>query len=34
MVRRAQGMGLYPTLHGHPELIRGDFYPVGSKQRT
>lgn len=27
MIRRAQGMGLYPTIHGHPEMIRGDFIP-------
>lgn len=26
MIRRIQGMGLYPTLHDHPELIRSDFY--------
>jgi small subunit ribosomal protein S18 len=27
MIRRAQGMGLYPTIHGHPEMIRADFLP-------
>ncbi|KEY72029.1 hypothetical protein S7711_00048 [Stachybotrys chartarum IBT 7711] len=27
MIRRAQGMGIYPTIHDHPELIRDDFYP-------
>ncbi|KAI9167779.1 ribosomal protein S18 [Paramyrothecium foliicola] len=27
MVRRAQGLGLYPTIHAHPELIRADFLP-------
>lgn len=31
MIRRIQGMGLYPTIHDHPELIRSDFYP--SEQR-
>lgn len=29
MVRRAQGMGLYPTVHDHPEVMRGNFYPLG-----
>lgn len=27
MVRRAQGMGLYPTIHRHPELLRSPFFP-------
>lgn len=27
MIRRAQGMGLYPTIHDHPEMIRQDFLP-------
>ncbi|KAJ6789069.1 hypothetical protein PWT90_00371 [Aphanocladium album] len=27
MIRRIQGMGLYPTVHDHPELIRSEFYP-------
>lgn len=27
MVRRIQGMGIYPTIHDHPEMIRDDFYP-------
>ncbi|XWX01883.1 hypothetical protein V2A60_009912 [Cordyceps javanica] len=31
MIRRIQGMGLYPTIHDHPELIRSEFYP--SEQR-
>ncbi|KAG5976373.1 hypothetical protein E4U58_004321 [Claviceps cyperi] len=26
MVRRAQGMGIYPTVHQHPELIRHNFF--------
>ncbi|KAH7149253.1 ribosomal protein S18 [Dactylonectria estremocensis] len=26
MVRRAQGMGLYPTIHDHPELLREHFF--------
>ncbi|KAG6172511.1 hypothetical protein E4U11_003782 [Claviceps purpurea] len=26
MVRRAQGMGIYPTVHEHPELIRYNFF--------
>ncbi|KAH7325882.1 ribosomal protein S18 [Stachybotrys elegans] len=28
MIRRAQGMGLYPSVHDHPELIRSQFYPA------
>lgn len=31
MIRRAQGMGLYPTIHDHPELIRADFFPSERK---
>ncbi|EFY91400.1 hypothetical protein J3459_005970 [Metarhizium acridum] len=27
MVRRVQGMGIYPTIHDHPEMIRDDFFP-------
>lgn len=27
MVRRVQGMGLYPTIHDHPEMMREHFYP-------
>lgn len=27
MIRRIQGMGIYPTIHDHPELIRNDFFP-------
>lgn len=27
MIRRAQGMGIYPTIHGHPEMIREMFFP-------
>ncbi|PHH62986.1 hypothetical protein CDD81_6411 [Ophiocordyceps australis] len=27
MIRRAQGMGIYPKIHSHPELLRNDFYP-------
>ncbi|KAG5949266.1 hypothetical protein E4U60_006857 [Claviceps pazoutovae] len=26
MIRRAQGMGIYPTVHEHPELIRYNFF--------
>lgn len=26
MVRRVQGMGIYPTVHAHPEMIREQFY--------
>lgn len=26
MVRRAQGMGLYPTMYDHPELLRAKFF--------
>lgn len=29
MVRRAQGMGIYPSIHKHPDMIRRDFYPHG-----
>ncbi|KAI5467180.1 ribosomal protein S18 [Mariannaea sp. PMI_226] len=28
MIRRVQGMGLYPTVHAHPEMLRDQFYPV------
>ncbi|KAJ2979854.1 hypothetical protein NQ176_g2995 [Zarea fungicola] len=31
MIRRIQGMGLYPTIHDHPELIRSDFFPSERK---
>lgn len=27
MIRRVQGMGLYPTIHAHPEMIRESFFP-------
>ncbi|KAK5992307.1 hypothetical protein PT974_05708 [Cladobotryum mycophilum] len=27
MIRRVQGMGLYPTIHDHPEMIRDNFFP-------
>lgn len=27
MIRRVQGMGIYPTIHDHPEMIRADFFP-------
>ncbi|KAH8171358.1 ribosomal protein s18 domain-containing protein [Sarocladium implicatum] len=27
MIRRAQGMGLYPSIHAHPETLRRDFFP-------
>ncbi|KAI9900831.1 hypothetical protein N3K66_005093 [Trichothecium roseum] len=27
MVRRAQGMGIYPTVHAHPEILRNQFFP-------
>ncbi|UNI20844.1 hypothetical protein JDV02_006893 [Purpureocillium takamizusanense] len=27
MIRRVQGMGIYPTIHDHPEMIRDDFFP-------
>ncbi|KAL7795943.1 ribosomal protein S18 [Trichoderma ceciliae] len=27
MIRRAQGMGIYPTIHAHPEMIRNNFFP-------
>lgn len=30
MIRRAQGMGIYPSIHGHPEMIREQFFPLGS----
>jgi small subunit ribosomal protein S18 len=26
MIRRVQGMGIYPTIHDHPEMIRGEFF--------
>ncbi|CAH0018466.1 unnamed protein product [Clonostachys rhizophaga] len=29
MIRRAQGMGIYPSIHNHPEMIRDQFYPPG-----
>jgi small subunit ribosomal protein S18 len=28
MIRRAQGLGLYPTIHKHPEMLREDFFPT------
>lgn len=31
MVRRVQGMGLYPTVHAHPEMLRDQFF--SSRQR-
>ncbi|RDA89679.1 hypothetical protein CP533_3357 [Ophiocordyceps camponoti-saundersi (nom. inval.)] len=31
MIRRVQGMGIYPTIHDHPELLRSRFYPSGDK---
>ncbi|KAG5938262.1 hypothetical protein E4U53_008035 [Claviceps sorghi] len=27
MIRRVQGMGIYPTIHDHPEMIRDRFFP-------
>ncbi|KAK2603672.1 hypothetical protein QQS21_004145 [Conoideocrella luteorostrata] len=27
MIRRVQGMGIYPTIHDHPEMMRDDFFP-------
>ncbi|POR34670.1 37S ribosomal protein RSM18, mitochondrial [Tolypocladium paradoxum] len=27
MIRRVQGMGIYPSIHDHPEMIRDDFFP-------
>ncbi|QUC15882.1 uncharacterized protein UV8b_00123 [Ustilaginoidea virens] len=27
MIRRVQGMGIYPTIHDHPEMIRENFFP-------
>ncbi|KAG5974968.1 hypothetical protein E4U55_007920, partial [Claviceps digitariae] len=27
MIRRVQGMGIYPTIHDHPEMIRNSFFP-------
>ncbi|KAM0432390.1 hypothetical protein ACHAPT_004934 [Fusarium lateritium] len=26
MVRRVQGMGIYPTIHAHPEMLREQFF--------
>ncbi|KPM35045.1 hypothetical protein AK830_g11520 [Neonectria ditissima] len=26
MIRRVQGMGLYPTVHAHPEMLRDQFF--------
>ncbi|RDA88251.1 hypothetical protein CP532_0361 [Ophiocordyceps camponoti-leonardi (nom. inval.)] len=31
MIRRVQGMGIYPTIHDHPELLRSRFYPSDDK---
>ncbi|KAG6011756.1 hypothetical protein E4U41_005444 [Claviceps citrina] len=28
MIRRVQGMGIYPTIHDHPEMIRDTFFPM------
>ncbi|KOS23073.1 37S ribosomal protein RSM18 [Escovopsis weberi] len=28
MIRRVQGMGLYPTIHDHPEMLRERFFPT------
>ena len=30
MIRRAIGMGIYPSVHGHPEMIRSRFFPDSS----
>lgn len=30
MIRRVQGMGIYPTIHDHAEIIRHDFFPRNS----
>jgi small subunit ribosomal protein S18 len=27
MIRRAQGMGIFPSVHHHPEVIKEHFYP-------
>ncbi|EQL02059.1 Ribosomal protein S18 [Ophiocordyceps sinensis CO18] len=27
MIRRVQGMGIYPSIHDHPEMLRADFFP-------
>lgn len=27
MIRRAIGMGIYPSVHDHPEMIRNRFFP-------
>ena len=27
MIRRAVGMGIYPSVHAHPELLRKQFFP-------
>lgn len=29
MVRRAQGMGIYPSVHAHPEMLRDEFFSSG-----
>ncbi|KAG5928366.1 hypothetical protein E4U42_000759 [Claviceps africana] len=26
MIRRVQGMGIYPTIHDHPEMLRDNFF--------
>ncbi|KAJ4143974.1 hypothetical protein NW765_001126 [Fusarium oxysporum] len=26
MVRRVQGMGIYPSVHAHPEMLRDQFF--------
>lgn len=30
MIRRAQGMGIFPSIHGHPEIIRDQFFDTKS----
>lgn len=27
MIRRAVGMGIYPSVHDHPEMLRERFFP-------
>ncbi|PHH76043.1 hypothetical protein CDD82_4161 [Ophiocordyceps australis] len=33
MIRRAQGMGIYPKIHAHPEMLRQEFYPETARSR-
>ncbi|KAM4057831.1 ribosomal protein [Hirsutella rhossiliensis] len=33
MIRRVQGMGIYPSIHDHPEMMRLNFFPVGNVDR-